>query len=263
VRASLQSGDLSHIGMVTFDTKIQKKFDFCDIRDATNMERFISFVNSCTPLRNTAIYDSIQESLKMMKEFVNNRPRPPQCHIIVMTDGQDNSSSVESKRECQLLVNWFQQNGGLSSSLLGLGFGDHGNQQEIADDLGMHAELSNIPFGLLSASQGDQVERDIGNALRNVIRNSFPIEGDIQRPVLAPNYFRQILQRISRDLRESEWYHMAAEFPIPRGRAEQFRSAVDLFDYLQETGYFSEHNREPLRRLLSNVQRNDLAESIP
>jgi Death effector domain len=99
------------------------------------------------------------------------------------------------------------------------------------------------------------LEKRLKNALTK-------LKEDSTNNLISPNPFKKQLIELSNNLKEQEWKNMMNIFDIPEGRKEKIGNSFDFLNYLLEVGYFSINNMEPLQKLLIDIGRNDLSNSL-
>jgi hypothetical protein len=72
------------------------------------------------------------------------------------------------------------------------------------------------------------------------------------------NPFRQLLVRISSNIRPNEWKNCADRFDIQVVRKERFTAGFDFFWWMYENGSIGPKNLDPLKEQLRIETRTDL-----
>jgi len=88
-------------------------------------------------------------------------------------------------------------------------------------------------------------------------------ESTHQKTVEIDN-FRKLLVEITLDLKKEDWYLMCYMFKIPESIKENFKIALDFFDYTLNQLFYGDTQlfSNQLQKMLKNIHRNDLAELL-
>lgn len=115
-------GDRDRVGLIEFGSRI-KRLEELRRLDAAGRSQMTEMINAMTPQGNTALLDAIWEAyLYLLKE----NDREAINAIVVMTDGQENASSLSLKA----LQQRFAQNADVSIVVFTIGFGE-----DVDDDM--------------------------------------------------------------------------------------------------------------------------------
>lgn len=114
--------------------------------------------------RSTPLYDALKEALINVKEFQRQHPDTA-IRLLVLTDGEDNSSSPESPRELQALISEWQHIGagrGLQALLVVL-------KTEDVPMTSLQDAASKLHFAYREAHTPILLPFDIGSVIRSAM----------------------------------------------------------------------------------------------
>lgn len=90
------------LSLLQFDTENRQYFNFQDIKEVTNLDE-----KSYEPYGGTALYDAIMKSIEDTGVVLNRMPeavRPSKVLLVIITDGEENSSKYFVGMQGQLSV---------------------------------------------------------------------------------------------------------------------------------------------------------------
>lgn len=95
-----EGGKLRKLGLVCFNSEVDQELYLPPTYDAGKV---IKYIERAEANGSTALYSALRFALSELKGFSEAR-------LILVTDGEDNSSTEEDKAECQALQDYFCSN---------------------------------------------------------------------------------------------------------------------------------------------------------
>jgi hypothetical protein len=132
---------ISHIGLQSFDTN---QYLHLPVKSVDNgVPEFLSCIRSLKPLGSTAIYDSVIAGNNHLKEAFNNFKLNNAIHLL-LTDGEDNSSSKDAMNNCKDITSLFNSSGGKIKQIV-ISLGKSNNVAENIGAISVSGDFSNLP----------------------------------------------------------------------------------------------------------------------
>ena len=107
------------VSLCTFNTKVDDNIDRVSIEEVNNLDE-----NSYVPIGGTSLLDAMGYSINKLKNTIENELKKEEASVVVviMTDGQENSSRMYSHLEIKNMISALEETGQWSFTYLGARF---------------------------------------------------------------------------------------------------------------------------------------------